>query len=479
MLNNNDLEFLLSQGINKEDSSEQLSLLKDSSKLKKLLLIRPCNQNDGILPPEDVKKINLESNPPMPGLLISRFIPASGSATRMFNFDLFEDNFFEKVHLLPFFDQIESFCSKNKIDLRNIISNKDFKLLDDIITSKDNLNLSSKPKAIIDFHLINNTPISPIEEFLVNSMDDITNSPLVFSIQENCVDEVRDKVKHSPFLADYNPDLMYEITIQKKSTNSICVDNEGQILRYPKGEVYTHPSGHGALLDNLEEIDSDFIFINNIDNLSPKTRTLRHEVSKSLFNIAYSNKRRFDMLLQTFSERKYNLLESLIVQFEAYMPNHLKDKSVEQKVDLIIEMLNKPIRVCGVVKDENSKGGKPFWVNDGKAESVQIVEESQVDLKDENQIRLWEEGSYFNPVEMICCIKDFTGKKFDLKQFSEDSLRMKVNKDILGKSSSFIECPGLWNGSMHYWHTTFVEIPGASFTPVKNFTDLFLSIHQP
>jgi hypothetical protein len=479
MLNNNDLEFLLLQGINKQDSSEQLSLLKDDSKLKKLLLIRPCDKNDGILPPEDVQKINIESSPPMPGIFISRFIPASGSATRMFNFDLFEDKFFEKVHLLPFFNQIESFCSEKKIDLKNIILDKDSKLFNDILTSENKLNLSTKPKAIIDLHQINSVPISPIEQFLVNSMDDITNSPLVFSIQENYVAEVQDKVNHSSFLADYNPDLMFEITTQKKSTNSLCVDNKGEILRHPNGEVYTHPSGHGALLENLGEIDSDFIFINNIDNLSPKTRTLRYEVSKSLFNIAYSNKRRFDMLLQTLSERKYNLLESLIAQFEAYMPNHLKDKSVEQKVDLIIEMLNKPIRVCGVVKDENSKGGKPFWVNDGKAESVQIVEESQVDLKDENQIRLWEEGSYFNPVEMICCIKDFTGKRFDLKQFSEDSLRMKVNKDILGKSSSFIECPGLWNGSMHYWHTTFVEIPGASFTPVKNFTDLFLSIHQP
>ena len=185
------------------------------------------------------------------------------------------------------------------------------------------------------------------------------------------------------------------------------------------------------------------------------------------------------MMIQRFVERNYKLLEPSINQLENVLGSQFKHKTIEEKVDIIIEILNKPVRVCGIVKDENSKGGKPFWVYDGKSESVQIVEESQVDFNDENQKKVWNTSTYFNPVEMVCCLRDFTGNKYNLKDFSEDSLRMIVKKNIKGKDSTFIELPGLWNGSMHYWHTTFVEIPSSSFTPVKNFTDLFLPIHQP
>ena len=185
------------------------------------------------------------------------------------------------------------------------------------------------------------------------------------------------------------------------------------------------------------------------------------------------------MMIQRFVERNYKLLEPSINQLENVLGSQFKDKTIEEKVDIIIEILNKPVRVCGIVKVENSKGGKPFWVYDGKSESVQIVEESQVDFNDENQKKVWNTSTYFNPVEMVCCLRDFTGNKYNLKDFSEDSLRMIVKKNIKGKDSTFIELPGLWNGSMHYWHTTFVEIPSSLFTPVKNFTDLFLPIHQP
>ena len=199
----------------------------------------------------------------------------------------------------------------------------------------------------------------------------------------------------------------------------------------------------------------------------------------SLYNIAFNTKKNFDMMIQAFSERKYQLLEPSINQLENILPGQLKGKPIEEKVDIILEMLYKPVRVCGVVKDENSKGGKPFWVYDGNSESVQIVEESQVDFNDENQKKVWDSSVYFNPVEMVCCTKDFQGAKFDLKKYSEDLLKMKIKREIDGQDCKFIELPGLWNGSMHYWHTTFVEIPSSLFTPVKNFTDLFLPIHQP
>tara|TARA_Y100001970_G_scaffold290973_1_gene426496 strand:- start:16957 stop:18396 length:1440 start_codon:yes stop_codon:yes gene_type:complete len=479
MLNEKDLVFLSSQGITKDSVDNQIDFLTGNSSPKTLTLIRPCTQNDGILSPSEIKRINSESNPPMPGVFISRFIPSSGSGTRMFNFDKFSKEFFSQLHLLPFFSEIEECCLSNDIDLEEIIKNKDVDKLEKILLDANFMNLSSEPKALINFHKIGKSSISPFEQFLLNSLDDITNDKIYFSVQDGLNNKFDSKIKESIFFQNQNLEINYDLIPQLKSTNSICLDMDNNLIREKNGDIYTHPSGHGALLEGLNNIDADFIFINNIDNISPKTRELRFQVSMALYNIAFNTKKNFDMMIQTFTERNYSLLEPSINQLEHILPSQLKGKTIEEKVDLVLEMLNKPIRVCGVIKDENSKGGKPFWVYDGNSESVQIVEESQVDFNDEKQRKVWESNIYFNPVEMVCCTKDFQGNKFNLKNFSEDLLKMKVKREISGRDCQFIELPGLWNGSMHYWHTTFVEIPSSLFTPVKNFTDLFLPIHQP
>jgi len=479
MLNEEDLKYLSSLGINKEQVDSQIDLITGKTPIKSLKLIRPCVPNDGILPPEQVKSINSQSSPPPDGIHISRFIPSSGYATRMFDFTMFTKESLKKFRLLPFYYKIESFCSSNNIDIERIINTDNVDELKKLLLDESFLNFSSKPKALIEFHLINNIPITPLEQFILNGSDDLTNTKISFSIQGEFVDEFNSKLAKSPFFTDSNPKSLCNFIIQSKSTNSICLDSEGHIHRNENGEIYTHPSGHGSLINALDEIDADFIFINNIDNISPKTRGLRNSISTSLFNIAFNTKKNFDMMIQRFAERKYSLLEPSINQLESILSSQFKGKTIEEKVDIIIQILNKPVRVCGVVKDENSKGGKPFWVFDGKSESVQIVEESQVDFSDKSQKEVWNSSTYFNPVEMVCSLKDFSGNKFNLKDFSEDSLRMVVKRNMKGKDFVFTELPGLWNGSMHYWHTTFVEIPSSSFTPVKNFTDLFLPIHQP
>jgi|TARA_B110000263_G_scaffold54468_1_gene45894 hypothetical protein len=479
MLNKNDLEFLSSLGITKKEIDSQIDLLLGKTKIKTLKLMRPCVEGDGIISPNEVDKLNVDSGSIMSELLISRFIPASGSATRMFALDRFKEEFFAKLHLLPFYSKILDYSDKNEVELNTIIKNKDIEALKEILTSEDLINFSRQPKGLIDFHLFDGLPISPVEEFVLNSIDDITNSKIYFTVQEGLEEDIRFKINKSPFLKKSDPESLYELMIQPKSTNSLCLDDEGELLRKENGDIYTHPSGHGALLDILNDVNSDFVFINNIDNISSKTRLLRYEVSEFLYKIAHSTKKRFDLLLETFNERNYELLEPSIAQLENSLPTQFKSKPLDKKVDLIIQMLNKPIRVCGVVRDEKASGGKPFWVHDGNSESVQIVEESQINLNDENQKNIWDNCGYFNPVEMICSTKDYMGKKFDLREFAEEGLKIRVQKSVLGKECSFIELPGLWNGSMHYWHTTFVEIPLETFTPVKNFTDLFLPIHQP
>jgi hypothetical protein len=287
------------------------------------------------------------------------------------------------------------------------------------------------------------------------------------------------KVLHdSMLLNETNFEGFVKFSYQDASTNSLCFDTNKNLIRYDDGRIYTHPSGHGALLGNLNEVESDYVFINNIDNISPTTKTLRYEISKILYNVVANTKKQYDMILRTFIERDYDRLAPSIDSILHMFPDKIKNEAIEKKVDVIIDMLNKPIRVCGVVKDDQSKGGKAFWVFDGNSESVQIVEESQVNMQDASQKAIWESGIYFNPVEMVCSLKDFKGDKFDLFQFAENSFGMQVRKNIFNQESIFVERPGLWNGCMHYWHTIFVEIPKASFTPVKNLEDLFLPIHQ-
>ena len=475
-LNKNDLDLLSSIGISRPEIDSQVEFINSNKKEKIFTLSRPCLTNDGILSSDEINNMGPIDDMDMDS--ISRFIPASGSSTRMFDFNNVNDTFFNDIKFLPLFSLVSSYCKIKDVDLSQILIEKDLEQLKDILLSEKKMNLGNFPKAMLPFHLLNDIVVTPMEEIIFYSLGDIINSSLFFTVQKADEEAILKTLKNSILLKDINFEDFVKFSYQDSSTNSLCFDTNNDIVRNDNGDIHTHPSGHGALLSNLNQVGSDYVFINNIDNISPKTRLLRYEISKILYNVAANTKKKFDMILKTFIERNYALLRPSIDSIIGSMPGKIKEETIEKKVDIIIDMLNKPIRVCGVVKDEDSKGGKPFWVFDGNSESVQIVEEFQVNMKDRNQKAIWKSGVYFNPVEMICSLKDFRGIKFNLFEFAENSLKMKVEKNIFGKKSTFIERPGLWNGCMHYWHTTFVEIPKACFTPVKNFGDLFLPIHR-
>ena len=476
-LDKSDLDFLSSIGIGESEVNSQIEFINSDTNKKTLVLSRPCLMNDGLLSYDEINKM-----PPIHDIdtsSISRFIPASGSSTRMFDFDNSSDTFFKNIKSLPLFNLLSSYCDRNSIDLSQIIEDKNLDKLKDILLSQKEMNFASLPKAILPFHFLKGIAVTPIEEIILYSLGDIVNSYMWFTIQKTDEEMILKTLRDSVLLSEVNFKDFVKFSYQDSATNSLCFDMNKNLVRYDDGRIYTHPSGHGALLGNLNEVESDYIFINNIDNISPKTRTLRYEISKILYNVVANTKKQYDMILKTFIERDYDLLLPSINSIVGTLPDKIKNEAIEKKVDFIIDMLNKPIRVCGVVKDNQSKGGKAFWVFDGNSESVQIVEESQVNMKDKNQKAIWESGIYFNPVEMICSLRDFKGDKFDLFKFAENSLGMKVGKNIFDKESIFVERPGLWNGCMHYWHTIFVEIPKACFTPVKNLEDLFLPTHQP
>ena len=259
---------------------------------------------------------------------ISRFVPASGPSTRMFDFNNLNNTFFEDIKLLPFFDLLFSYCNINHVDLNQIINEKDLDKLKDILLSKKKMNLGNLPKAILPFHFLKNIVVSPIEEIIFYSLDDIVNSSLFFTIQKTDEEVILKTLKSSTLLKEINFEDFVKFSYQDSSTNSLCFDTNNDIVRYDNGKIYTHPSGHGALLSNLNEVESDYVFINNIDNISPKTRLLRYETSKILYSIAANTKKKFDMILKTFIERDYDLLLPSINSIVDLLPGKIRNETI-------------------------------------------------------------------------------------------------------------------------------------------------------
>jgi hypothetical protein len=276
-------------------------------------------------------------------------------------------------------------------------------------------------------------------------------------------------------------------SFQSPDTDIICVTTDNKLFRDVNGKVVFRPGGHGALLKNLNEINADIISIKNIDNIAPdhlKTESIKYK--RILIGYLISvQKKVFAFLKSLDSNSNDDELISEIAQFvkreiDLDLDSELKGKSLKENQNFLFKFLNKPIRICGMVKREDHPGGSPFWVAGKNGElTKQIVETAQVELSDPKQNKIFNDGTHFNPVDLVCSVKDFKGNNFDLEKFSnlETGLISEKSKD--GKEIKVLEHPGLWNGGMYHWLTIFVEIPKITFNPVKEINDLLKPEHQP
>ena len=259
---------------------------------------------------------------------------------------------------------------------------------------------------------------------------------------------------------------------QKNSTDTVAVDLDNEVFRDDQGAMLFRPAGHGALLENLNQLNSDIVFVKNIDNVVPdkiKGETIRFK--KVLAGV-----------LLKFQDQAFKLLQSAEdgenVQSEGsslLMQMGIKGAFSNEEV---IDLLNRPIRVCGMVKNEGEPGGGPFWVHKDGVETLQIVESAQVDDSDANQTSIFAESTHFNPVDLVCGLRDFKGDSFDLMKFRDDDTGFVTEKSFQGRKLKAMELPGLWNGSMANWNTIFVEVPLITFNPVKTVMDLLKENHQ-
>jgi len=502
MFTSKDIEQINSKGIALKDIENQLLNFKKGFPF--VNIIRPATKNDGILSlsDEEVTAYVKLYDDLLPNSL--KFVPASGAATRMFKF-LFEfyqitkDQYgsiedVDNLEVIKFLQGIKNFAFYN--DLKNAIEKegKQIELLIDQVRFKEvikyflfeeGLNYGQKPKGVLAFHKYDRKPKSAFEEHLTEgasySKSEDKNVQIHFTISnehrelfENILNENRSELEK-----EY--DVNFEITFsqQKPSTDIVAVDLNNNLFRNDDNSLLFRPGGHGALIENLNDLDADVIFVKNIDNVvSDKFKDTTVQYKKALAGILLSYQERIFNYLQIIEDDNINI--NLVAEIEEFIANDLcYNFNRKPSIKYLSEILNRPIRVCGMVKNEGEPGGGPFWVKQlSGVENLQIVESAQIDQVDTDTLNILKSSTHFNPVDLVCATKNYKGEKFDLLQYRDMETGFISTKSKDGKDLKAQELPGLWNGAMANWNTIFVEVPIITFNPVKTVNDLLRPEHQ-
>jgi hypothetical protein len=279
--------------------------------------------------------------------------------------------------------------------------------------------------------------------------------------------------------------FLVDLSIQKPSTDTLAVDLNNQPLRDGEGRLVFRPGGHGALLENLNDLKGDIVFIKNIDNVVPDSaRGETYLYKKALCGYLLVLQKQIHGYLERLSGRDVSepllgeVFEFIRSGLSIVLPPGIGQKSVEERRRVLFSKLNRPLRVCGMVKVQGEPGGSPNWGGYGESESLQIVESSQVDMESSEQRGIFMSATHFNPVDIVCGVCDHLGRAFDLTRFADPTACFISTKSMDGKKLKALELPGLWNGAMADWNTVFVEVPGSTFNPVKTVFDLLREEHQ-
>ena len=435
---------------------------------------------------------------------ITKFVPASGAASRMFKnmFEFldadyevpttdFEKAFFAHIHYFAFFDALNDACFLNEgkgVDA--LIEEGEYKAVVANMLGEEGLNYGQLPKGLLQFHSYDDCAKTPVEEHLteaalygsrrgeaeVHFTVSSEHRKLFEELIERVVPEAQEKFK-----------ITYKVSLseQKPSTDTIAVNMDNTPFRTSDGKLLFRPGGHGALIENLNDLKSDIVFIKNIDNVVPDrlkgdTVFWKQVIAGVLVD---AQKKVFGYLrLLDSGKFSHDDLED-IIRFVRHtlccdVPNLKNMEDTELHV-FLKNKLNRPIRVCGVVKNVGEPGGGPFLAyNPDGSISLQILESSQIDKNNAEYMKMFTQGTHFNPVDLVCAIRNYKGEKFNLPDFVDPATGFISYKSKDGKELKALELPGLWNGAMSDWNTIMVEVPLTTFNPVKTVNDLLRPQHQ-
>jgi len=447
-LNKEDIHQLESMGISQDEFHSQLQLLTTGT--EQIELISPATVGNGILRLTDRQQAEFieRYNNPKGELQLVKFVPASGAASRMFkHLVVFQndkvtndtvDYFFSNLDKFPFYKEVTKHIPKeilsdlNSLESRLVILHRIF--------SENELDYGAIPKGMIPFHMVNGSNRTPD-----------------------------------------NPAISLGYSLQSESSNTVALDLNDEIIREKDGQMFFRPGGHGSLLSNLNNLHTDLIFIRNIDNIVPvESRKDNMPSDRVMAGYLLTMKDRRDEILHALESNSQdsNAIEAgmRLIQDELKHTCEAYDGQ-EDKKSFIQKQLQRPMRVCGMVKNVGEPGGGPFKVLKNGITNLQIVESSQINVQDEKQKAILNDSTHFNPVDIVCSTRDHHGEKFDLMDFRDVETSFIAMKSHKGQDIKALEWPGLWNGGMFNWITFFVEIPLEDFNPVKTVNDLLRENH--
>lgn len=507
MLTHEDKELLASKGISEAQIAEQLECFKKGFPFLKLAAAASVD-NGGILIPEKEEQdayLNAWDTYKQGDKKIVKFVPASGAASRMFKnlFEFlgadyhvpttdFEKKFFDHIHSFAFFNDLNAACLDNTgKNIDALLTEHNYKAVVSNLLESAGLNYGSLPKGLLKFHRYADGVRTPLEEHLVEGAlyaagkTGEVNVHFTVSTEHRQLFQKLVDAKTCEYASKYGINYHISFSEQKPSTDTIAADMENNPFRDKDGKLLFRPGGHGALIENLNDLDADIVFIKNIDNVVPdrlKDDTVTYK--KLLAGVLVTLQKQAFSYLELLDGGHYSHseLEEIIrfVQQKLHCRNQeIKNLEDAELVIYLRKKLNRPMRVCGMVKNVGEPGGGPFLAyNADNTVSLQILESSQIDMNDPEKKVMFEKGTHFNPVDLVCAIRDYKGNKFDLLKHVDKATGFISYKSKNGKDLKALELPGLWNGSMSDWSTVFVEVPLSTFNPVKTVNDLLREQHQ-
>lgn len=506
MLTHEDKELLAKKGISEQQIAEQLACFEKGFPYLKLagaasvenrgIMIADADEQKKYLAAWDAYKDTDKK--------VVKFVPASGAASRMFK-NLFEflgadysvpttdfgKKFFDHIHSFAFYNDLNAACLDNTgKNIDALVAEHNYKAVVSNLLEGAGLNYGALPKGLLKFHRYANGVRTPLEEHLVEGAlyaagkTGQVNVHFTVSTEHKALFSQLVEEKVAEYAKKYGVSFNVSFSEQKPSTDTLAADMENKPFR-DNGKLVFRPGGHGALIENLNDLDADIVFIKNIDNVVPdrlKGDTVTYK--KLLAGVLVTLQQQAFQYLKLLDGGHYShdQLETIIRFVQQQLRCRKEDIKDLEDADLVIYLrkkLNRPMRVCGMVKNVGEPGGGPFLAyNPDGTVSLQILESSQIDMKDPEKKAMFEQGTHFNPVDLVCAIRDYKGNKFNLLDYVDKATGFISYKSKNGKDLKALELPGLWNGSMSDWSTVFVEVPLSTFNPVKTVNDLLREQHQ-
>ena len=477
MFSREDLQQIESHGLTLSQVEQQIENFRHG--FPYLKIVRAASAGDGVqvLSEEEVASAVERYEKLSEELRVVKFVPASGAATRMFK-ELFqyinEDKRTAGIDKL--LDNIEKFAFWPELSEYVMPDSPDEEIVEEIIVG--GLGYGSKPKGLVTFHAYEDGARKAVEEHLVEGAmyarcgDEVY---IHFTVSEEHKSGFWDVLAHTQPIYEERYGVKYNISfsVQKPSTDTIAVNPDNTPFRTDDGKLLFRPAGHGALIENLNDIEADIIFVKNIDNVTTDARrgdTIKYK--KALAGVLLElQDQAFEYLkvLEVGGGEIETIAEFVEKKLCVKLPENYNSQILKQ-------VLDRPIRVCGVVRNQGEPGGGPFWVDQGGGiESLQIAESSQIAPED---MHLMKSATHFNPVDLVCGVMDSRERKFDLTKYTDPATGFISSKSSGGRELRAQELPGLWNGAMANWNTVLVEVPITTFSPVKVVQDLLRPEHQ-